>query len=427
MDFKLIRRVAIASLLMIFLVVGLVVYFNYDKVVSTEKPDKPDDTEVSSTSAQKVLEGKVGDDTKAFLNDETFFDEEVDPVYEAARLAAKTAQISVMSVEKDLRIVVSDGLGRTITGQKFTVSVKGIGNFKDIDCDGEIYIGGLTAGDYEITLDENDEYTVNSKPVKCKVKDRVEYVAIEDISRLIKTEEEITASEEDTCIKEAVEEGDNTQITDIFTDRKDSYMGIDVSKWQKEIDWNLVKDAGIDFAIIRCGYRGTKTGTIVKDPYFDINMENARKAGIKLGVYFYTQALNEVEAVEEASAVISLIKDKKVELPVFIDVEPAAKGSRANDLDKETRTFVCDAFLRTVENAGYTAGIYSCRSWYNDKLDMNILGRYFIWLAEYRKEPLYKGYYKMWQYTSKGSVPGIEGNVDMNILYIDKEEERWAR
>lgn len=135
------------------------------------------------------------------------------------------------------------------------------------------------------------------------------------------------------------------------------------------------------------------------------------------GRILFTQAVDEKEAVEEASAVIELIRDYRLNYPVFIDTEGAGGNGRADSLDAETRTLVCEAFCRTIENAGYTAGVYASRNWYNNNLQTARLENYHIWLAEYRSVPLYQGYYKTWQYTSKGKVDGIEGRVDMNITY----------
>jgi len=134
-------------------------------------------------------------------------------------------------------------------------------------------------------------------------------------------------------------------------------------------------------------------------------------------VYFFTQATNEVEAVEEASMVISLVKDYMLDYPIYIDTEGAGGNGRADGLDVETRTLVCDAFCRTIENAGYEAGVYASRNWYNNRLNVSELERYSIWLAEYRSTPLYQGYYEIWQHSSKGKIEGIEGNVDLNISY----------
>lgn len=191
--------------------------------------------------------------------------------------------------------------------------------------------------------------------------------------------------------------------------------GIDVSKWQGDIDWATVANAGIDFAIIRCAYRGSSTGVIVEDPYFKQNIKGATENGIKVGVYFFTQAITEAEAVEEASTAISLVQGYKLNFPIFIDTE--GSGGRADNLSKQARTAIVKAFCETVRNSGYKPGIYASKYWYYDNLDVSQLSTYNIWVAQYNTVCNYNGRYDMWQYSSKGSVPGINGNVDMNICY----------
>ncbi|MDO4260599.1 MAG: GH25 family lysozyme [Eubacteriales bacterium] len=192
--------------------------------------------------------------------------------------------------------------------------------------------------------------------------------------------------------------------------------GIDVSKYQGNIDWGAVAASGINFAIIRVGYRGSSTGALIEDPYFKKNISGATKAGIKVGVYFFTQAVNEAEAVEEASMAMSLVSGYRMTYPIFIDTESASNG-RANGLSKSARTAVVKAFCQTVRNGGYKAGIYASKSWYNNQLDASSLSSYCIWVAQYNSSCTYSGKYDMWQYSSKGSVSGIKGNVDMNISY----------
>ncbi len=195
-------------------------------------------------------------------------------------------------------------------------------------------------------------------------------------------------------------------------------LGIDVSKWQGSIDWTAVANSGVKFAIIRCAYRGASTGVIVEDPYFRQNIQGASANGIKIGVYFFTQAINEYEAVEEASTAIGLVSGYNLTYPIFIDTESASNG-RANGLDVATRTAVVKAFCETVRNAGYKPGIYASKSWYNSKLDMSQLSTYNIWVAQYSTSCTYGGRYDIWQYTSSGSIPGINGNVDLNIGYTN--------
>ena len=234
---------------------------------------------------------------------------------------------------------------------------------------------------------------------------------------MIKTGDEVDADAEDSAVAGALADADKTEIQKLQTTSGNAKVGIDVSKWNGTIDWDKVKNAGVQFAIVRAGYRGSVTGSLVEDPQFVANMKGATAAGIPVGVYFFTQATDEKEAVEEASAVLELIRDFQLSYPVFIDTEGAGGNGRADGLDAETRTLVCEAFCRTVENAGYTAGVYASRNWYNNNLQTDRLENYHIWLAEYRSVPLYQGYYKTWQYTSKGKVDGIEGRVDMNITY----------
>lgn len=193
-------------------------------------------------------------------------------------------------------------------------------------------------------------------------------------------------------------------------------MGIDVSKWNGTIDWNQVKASGVKYVIIRCGYRGSSQGSLIVDPKYKANIEGATKAGLKVGVYFFSQAIDEVEAVQEASMVLGLVKDYKISYPIFLDVE--ASGGRADNISKETRTKVCKAFCQTIQNSGYTAGVYANKTWLTSKIDTSQLGNYKIWLAQYAAAPTYTGRYEIWQYKDSGSVPGISGHVDLNLSYL---------
>ena len=191
--------------------------------------------------------------------------------------------------------------------------------------------------------------------------------------------------------------------------------GIDVSKHNGNIDWNAVKNDGITFAIIRCGYRGSSSGALVIDPYYYTNMAGAQSAGISTGVYFFTQAVNEAEAVEEASMVLELLNGYSLQMPVYLDVEKS--NGRGDAISVEERNAVCRAFLSTIKNAGYTTGIYSNKLWFENRISTSSFLDNQIWLAQYVDIPTYGATrYDMWQYTSKGHVAGISGNVDMNVL-----------
>lgn len=193
-------------------------------------------------------------------------------------------------------------------------------------------------------------------------------------------------------------------------------FGIDVSKWNGTIDWNAVKNSGVNYVIIRCGYRGSSTGALVVDPKFEANIKGATAAGIKVGVYFFSQAINNSEAVEEASMVLELIKNYKISYPVFLDVEAA--GGRADGISVAARTDVIKTFCQTIQNSGYTAGVYANKSWLTTKIDTSKLNQYKIWLAQYASAPTYTGRYDMWQYKSTGKVTGISGDVDLNWSYL---------
>ncbi len=195
-------------------------------------------------------------------------------------------------------------------------------------------------------------------------------------------------------------------------------MGIDVSKHNGNIDWNAVKNSGVSYVIIRCGYRGYSTGVLVEDPMFRSNIKGAKAAGLKVGAYFFSQAVNEVEAVEEASMAIDLVKGYGLDYPLFLDVE--ASGGRGDAIGRDTRTAVCKTFCQTVQNSGISSGIYANKTWLNEKISTGSLTSYKIWLAQYASAPTYTATrYDLWQYSSKGKVSGIKGDVDLNISYMN--------
>ena len=170
--------------------------------------------------------------------------------------------------------------------------------------------------------------------------------------------------------------------------------------------------------IIRCGYRGYSTGVLVEDPKFRTNIKGAKAAGLKVGAYFYSQAINEVEAVEEASMAIDLVKGYGLNYPLFLDVE--ASGGRADGISRDTRTAVCKAFCQTVQNSGISAGVYANKNWFTEKINTAGLTSYKLWLAQYASAPTYTATrYDLWQYSSTGKVSGISTKVDMNISYVN--------
>lgn len=424
MDSKLRRLAVITSLAMVLMVGLFVVWMNGEPKENRQgnnKTTSSSPTLETGEGSSSLLPGQIGTDLSAFERDAAFFDPESNPYLEELLDQSSRLSLFVTSVEKDLRIQVRDLNDRIVTGESFYVIVEGLGEFKDLDQDGVFYVGDIPAGEYAVSLKPIHGYKIPDKPTKIRVKDKVEYVQIADISLLIKTEDEVDAELEDSEKQDAREDADKTEIKELRQSTKAAKAGIDVSKWQGEIEWDRVKNAGVEFAILRAGYRGSVTGALVEDPCFMENLRGATAAGIPVGIYFFTQATDEVEAVEEASMVLSLMKDFKIEYPIFIDTEGAGGNGRADALSVETRTLVCEAFCRTIENAGHRAGVYASKNWFEKRLQVSALDRYVIWLAEYREVPRYEGYYEMWQYTSQGAVDGIAGNVDLDVSYWEND------
>ena len=407
MDSKVKRTAIAAAVTLIAVVLIIVLYLN--GTFERDKQGAPGTQQAGAAS-----EGISGNDLKGFLNDETFWDPEPSVLSVSASSALPRLFLQGSSVMRDIRLSVLDDSGNAVTGQSFYVNVDGLGEFKDLDQDGMIYIPELKEGEYFVTLEDVDGYEVPKDPLRISVKSSLEYKVIDDIALYIRSEDEINAEIEDTAVKDAESEADDTEVQRKW-EGTDAVLGIDVSKWQKDIDWQAVAGDGIDFVIIRCGYRGSSGGALVEDPYFRKNLEGAKAAGLKTGVYFFTQAVNEVEAVEEASMVVELLNGASLDMPVFIDTE--GSGGRADLINRDMRTAVCKAFCETINNAGYRSGIYASRSWYYNKLKDGELSQYTHWVAEYRKNPLYKDDFALWQYTSKGAVNGINTKVDMDLVW----------
>lgn len=205
-----------------------------------------------------------------------------------------------------------------------------------------------------------------------------------------------------------------------------SLTGIDVSYYQQEIDWEKVKADGVDFAMIRVGYRGSTEGRISKDEWFRKNVRRARKAGIETGVYFFSQAVTVEEAVEEARYVVRHIKGKGITYPVVFDMEPIPGAGRIDHLTKMEKTRITDAFCQVIERNGYVPMVYGNPQWMSSHIELGYLTDYPVWLAHYTGKTDFPYNYSIWQYTDKGKVDGIKGKVDMNIQFVlkDKKEKK---
>ena len=197
-----------------------------------------------------------------------------------------------------------------------------------------------------------------------------------------------------------------------------SHKGIDVSSHQGNIDWNLVAQDGVEFAIIRVGYRGYGSeGRLVVDEKFENNIKGATAAGIKVGVYFFSQAINEAELLEEANLVLEQIAPYKIECPVVYDVEKTSAQGRMNAISVEERTQLTKLFCQTIADAGYRPMIYHNTEMGALLINIAELEDYDKWYASYSDQMFYPYEYKIWQYSDKGKIQGISTDVDLNICF----------
>ncbi len=218
---------------------------------------------------------------------------------------------------------------------------------------------------------------------------------------------------------------DSDQVMQYYDNEKwISHKGIDVSKYQEEIDWEQVATDDVEYAFIRLGIRGYTKGEILEDENFEDNIKGALRNDIAVGVYFFTQAVSLEEAEEEAQYVLDALEPYRVDYPVVIDVEAVSNANaRTKDLTKEERTQYCIAFCEKIREAGYTPMIYGNLKTFMLMLDLEQLEDYEKWVAFY-DEPLYYPYaFKVWQYTDEGSVAGIEGKVDLNISFEEASDD----
>lgn len=215
---------------------------------------------------------------------------------------------------------------------------------------------------------------------------------------------------------------DDGSISYVVNGENKGHKGIDVSKFQGDIDWEKVKADGVEFAIIRVGYRGYGSGEIVEDEKAKQNLEGATKAGIKVGVYFYSQAITVEEGIEEADFVLKLIKDYDITYPVVFDTEPVSEGvSRMDDLTGDEISDIAVEFCKRIENKGYKPMIYANLRWFLLTLNCDKLEGYDKWFAGYDKTLYFPYEIKMWQYSETGYVDGIDTQVDLDICFSDYE------
>lgn len=200
----------------------------------------------------------------------------------------------------------------------------------------------------------------------------------------------------------------------------ESRVGIDVSRFQGAIEWDKVADAGVEFAIIRVGFRGSTEGKLIIDDYFIDNIEGATENGIDVGVYFYSQAITPDEALEEAQVLLDQIEPYDIKYPVVIDVEYAdSDTARTSDMSSDEYEAAVEAFCGAVKKAGYKPMVYGNVTSFTLLMDAADVDDFDIWIAYYGTPLYYPYHFDIWQYSKSGSVPGIEGEVDLNICITD--------
>ena len=206
----------------------------------------------------------------------------------------------------------------------------------------------------------------------------------------------------------------------LLCQRQDSYPGVDVSAFQGNIDWQKVKNSGIRFAMLRLGYRGYESGKLVEDEYIQQNLKQTLEVGMPIGAYFFSQALTIKEVDEEIDFMLKVLGDYKPHMPIVLDWEIPTADARTAQMDARTLTALQEYFCETMTEKGFTPMIYFNWHQSNTLLYLNELEAYPFWLALYDDRMTYPYHVEMWQYTSSGKVPGIQGGVDLNI-YMPKQ------
>ena len=209
-------------------------------------------------------------------------------------------------------------------------------------------------------------------------------------------------------------DGYKTYVSDTVTAK----LGVDISSHQESVDWNALAASPVDFVILRAGYRGYGDGSVNIDPYFAENIAAARNAGLGVGVYFFSQALTPEEAEEEARTVLAQLAHYQIDYHIYYDWEPISdESARTSTISATEITSCAQHFCQVIEQAGYRAGVYFNLDIALSYYHLTDLMDYEFWLAEYQDTPSYPFAFGMWQYTNQGSVPGVSGNVDINLCF----------
>lgn len=354
--------------------------------------------------------------------------------------SASSAAATVVSENKltsdDLDIWTLPDTGRTTGGSK---SNKNNGTVKN-QTTGETVIEGSSeeeSGDKTVTADElaKGKTSVYDKPDKENIKDGDDTQENDKKEENDKEEESRIQVKHSDGTKEWVDLSQDIERNDYnyanlkyqkpvmnyFEEGKIvSKCGADISANQGDVDFAKLKKAGCDFVMIKIGARGYSSGNIVFDEKYKDNLKAAKKAGLDIGVYFCSQAVNKSEAREEADELLDAIADYDVKYPVAFVMETVEDDmARIEALNMEDRTSVAKAFLDRVYDEGYTAMLYGDKEWLLTMIDMERLGDYDVWYAQDSKEPDYPYEFGMWQYDSSASINGVSGKVAMSMSFTD--------
>lgn len=391
------KRIIIGMIVIVVLVIGICVWqYQENKRMDAEAVVLKEDLTVQFGEDAKVsdfiesLKGTLIEDSE--INTEKLGDRQITFAYTNGKKKRKTAEFSIK--------VVDENPPQIFSGNAYTVQVGFDKNLADVLLSGDDADDNPTR---EI-LGEYDVNTVGDYELTYRVTDSSGNQAQKDFVLHVKEK----SQEEKAKVK-------TIEIADILQNYKtdDTKIGIDVSKWQEEIDWQEVKNAGIEFAMIRIGYQTEYDGDYVLDPCFVANIEGAKAAQIPVGIYFYSYAKNALQAIEQAEWVKENLKNYEIDLPIAFDWESWNSFNQAG-MSFYTINKAANTFLDTLEKAGYKGMLYSSKVyleqiWYPTK--------YETWLAQYNSKVTYEGKYSIWQMSEAGRVNGIKENVDIDVMY----------
>ena len=275
---------------------------------------------------------------------------------------------------------------------------------------------------YDVFRTEHEMELNTSVPVNLYNPDNYSYVDIDAIGNRIAESTDAYACNTKPSDDPSVQMQGYTGIIKYDDEKYTSKFGIDVSKFQGNIDWNKVKEAGVEFVFVRVGFRGYgESGSLKEDAYYKRNIEGATAAGLDVGVYFYAQAINEEEAIEEADFVLNLISDYNLSLPIVYDPEHVLNDvARTDNISGEQFTKNARAFSDKIMSAGLVPMIYANMMWEAYELDLSYLSDVPIWYADYENKPQTPYNFTTWQYSQAGKIQGINGTVDLNLMIVEK-------